>query len=104
MKTPTHIDAKEYAKNIFVRYTADMISGCVADFENNEDLAKHISDELAFILCEDLFAKKINPLEYNSIRNELTHLLDEVFKDSFEEDIKKEIEIFEENYRLTKVS
>ena len=83
-------NAHEYAKNIFIEHTTAMISGCTTEFEKATELAEYIASEAAYILCDDLFNKKITPMEYNAVRNELTKLLDTIFKDDFEKEIMEE--------------
>ena len=74
------MDYKLQAKLILCEHNAEIMSHTSdASFIGVNDMWEFTLSECAFILTEKMLEGKYNPMEFNSIRNELSKLINDLF-------------------------
>lgn len=73
-------NAEDTAKEIIRRHTEAYLQGCHAEYESNRDMMDSMYGECAFILTDDLLERKLTPMQYAAVRNELGKMIWDIFE------------------------
>jgi hypothetical protein len=73
------MDIEFEARLIIAKHTAAYMLSCNYIPESMQDMWEDMADECAYILTEKFLNGEYTPIQYNSIRNQLAKMLDNIF-------------------------
>lgn len=71
-------DAKFEARRIVEAHVSGYMMGMIAEPKDEEELCEMMADECAHWLIEERLEGKLTPMQFNSVRNEITELLGKI--------------------------